>query len=205
MTFDESKVRRDHAGRFAENWAARLADQLARGSSRRRDFRPDTSAPSSAAPRARSLGHVRVGEHPDRMGLPGGAESYFGTSTHPDAGGVWVDPSRPGTQVAPRFLNDFGSPMRQLVKPPSRSEQRKRDVSARRRDPRESSIDGGKVGRRLAGAPEAAVKEVRRAQRRARVEGSARTPKRRTPGGTQVDGWMSKVNDRIGQKGTGRG
>lgn len=201
-------------GKFTRNWEARLAQQLAQASSRRAGFAPDVSRPMDQQPRAAQLGYVRVGDHPDRMGLPGGAESYFGTSTHPDAGGVWVDPERPGTQVAPIFRNDFGSPMSQLVAPASRTERHKRDRAEFRREDAAGVPDdrerlgreyGGKIGRRLEGAPEAAVKEMRRAQRRARVEGSARQPVRRTPRGTQVDSWMDKVNGRIGQKGSGRG
>jgi len=164
-------------------------------------------------PEALRKGFVRVGDHPTRMGAVGGEKSYFGSSTHPDAGGIWIDPARPGTTVAPRFLNDYGSSLTQLTPVPSRSQEHKRGASSRRRDDwthtpddreRRSSTDGGKIGRRLDGAPAAAVKEMRRAQARARVEGSSRTPKRRTPRGTQVDGWMGKVNERI-EKGARRG
>lgn len=200
-------------GQFTRNWEARLAQQLEAASARRRSYTPDTSRPTSAAPYAKQLGYVRVGDHPDRMGLPGGAESYFGTSTHPDAGGVWVDPARPGTQVAPVFRNDHGSAMSQLTKLKSRTERRKADLRSRRRedwskvpDGRERLLaeHGGKIGRRLEGAPEAAIKELRRAQARARREGSYREPKRRTPRGTQVDSWMDQVNSRF-EKGAGRG
>jgi hypothetical protein len=197
-------------GRFTRNWEARLAEQLAAASKRRQNFKPDTGRPSNAQPYARQLGYVRVGDHPTRMGAVGGEESYFGTSAHPDAGGVWVDPARPGTQVAPTFRNDYGSAIMALAKPASRTEQRKHDVRSRRSDDwsrvpadreRRQPEDGGKIGRRLDGAPEAAVKEMRRAQARARVEASARRVKRRTPRGTQVDSWMDKVNDRIGRSG----
>ncbi len=199
-------------GQFTRNWEARLAQQLADASRRRAGYAPDSGRLStSAPPRAAQLGYIRVGDHPERMGVAGGAESYFGTSTHPDAGGVWVDPARPGTQAAPIFRNDYGSVVGQLVAPKSRSERHKTGV--RRREDwthtpddreRRAPEDGGKIGRRLEGAPAAAVKEMRRAQARARVEGSSRTPKRRTPRGTQVEGWMSRVNERI-EKGTRRG
>lgn len=201
-------------GRFTRNWEARLAEQIdaARKAGKFGGYTPSTRG-SSSAPYAKQLGYVRVGDHPNRAGAVGGEETYFGVSSHPEAGGIWVDPARPGTQVAPSFRNDFGSPMSQLSPVPSRSEEHKRDRSDRRRydythtpDDRERlpSEHGGKIGRRLEDAPEAAVKEMRRAQRRARTEGHARTPVRRTPRGTQVDDWMNKVNDRIG-KGTGRG
>ena len=184
-------------GQFTRNWEARLAEQMGAASKRRSGYTPDSGRVStSAAPRAAQLGYVRVGDHPDRMGRAGGAESYFGTSTHPDAGGVWVDPARPGTRVAPTFRNDFGSPMQQFMLPASRTEQHKRDRYAGRRedltrtpDDRErlSTGDGGKIGRRLEGAPESAVKELRRAQARTRAE-TARQPVRRTPRGTAVEG-----------------
>lgn len=58
--------------------------------------------------------------------------------------------------------------------------------------------DGGKIGRRMEGASEAFVKEMRRAQARARVEGSAREAVRRTPRGTRVEGWMVEADKRIG-------
>jgi hypothetical protein len=202
-------------GRFTENWTARLAEQMM--AARQRGDVSSAYLPvrhgSDSRPHAANLGYVRVGDHPTRMGAVGGAESYFGSSTHPDAGGVWVDPARPGTSRAPQFRNDYGSPMAQLKPVPSRSQRHKDNLQSRRgedwsgtgdRDRRPSG-DGGKIGRRLEGAPAAAVKEMRRAQARARIEGSSRTPKRRTPRGTQVDSWMDKVSDSIGQKGSGRG
>lgn len=211
----ELHPRDDDNGRFVHNWKKRLAEQL--DAARRRGeingYRPETHRAGTGQPYARQLGYVRVGEHPTRMGAVGGQESYFGTSTHPEAGGVWVDPARPGTERAPIFRNDYGSPIGLLRPPDARSKTFKRDRADRRREDytatpddreRRDRGDGGKIGRRLEGAPEAAVKEMRRAQRRARIEGSARTPVRRTPRGTQVDTWMSKVNDRIG-KGAGRG
>lgn len=104
--------------------------------------------------------------------------------------------------------------MSQLQAPKSKSQRRKEHVSARRRedwagtpDDRERLLakDGGKIGRRLEGAPVGAVKEMRRAQARARIEGSARQPMRRTPRGTVIEGWMGKVNDRIEKRrGAGR-
>lgn len=199
-------------GRFTHNWEKRLAEQLAHASNRRVGYTPDVSRSSSSAPRAQQLGYVRVGDHPDRMGRPGGAESYFGTSTHPDAGGVWVDPARPGTERAPTFRNDYGSTISQLVAPSSRSEQHKRGRVERRREDwtgtpedreRLQPGDGGKIGRRLEGAPEAMVKDMRRAQARTRAE-TGRVGKRRTPRGTRVDGWMGKVSERI-EKGARRG
>ncbi len=203
-------------GRFTENWAARLSEQI---SAARREGRFGGYTPARIGnrlpPEARRKGFVRVGDHPTRQGAVGGADpGYFTPSTHPDAGGVWVDPARPGTSRAPAFRNDFGSLITDLTPPKTRSQERKEQVRSRRRedwthtpDDRERvpASEGGKIGRRLEGAPEAAVKQLRRAQRRARIEGSARQPVRRTPRGTQVDGWMSKVSDSIGQKGSGRG
>lgn len=212
--FDESKVKRDHAGRFTENWAARLAEQISAG---RREGRfgggPIAQRGTHMQPEARRKGFVRVGDHPTRQGAVGGTDpGYYTASTHPDAGGVWVDPARPGTDRAPAFRNDFGSLITDLTPPKARSQGRKEMMQSRRRedwthtpDDRERvpASEGGKIGRRLEGAPAAAVKELRRAQRRARIEGSARQPVRRTPRGTQVDTWMSKLNDRIGEGGRG--
>jgi hypothetical protein len=214
MTFDESKVKRDDMGRFSENWAARLAEQMT-AAMRRGDVSGQylpVQRGHAGQPEAMRKGFVRVGDHPTRMGAVGGEESYFGSSTHPAAGGVWVDPARPGTSRAPIFRNDFGSAITSLRPAKSRSQQRGEDVNARRRedwskvpDDRERRLaeEGGKIGRRLEGAPEAAVKEMRRAQRRTRAE-TGRVAKRRTPRGTLVEGWMDKVNDRIG-KGARRG
>lgn len=199
-------------GRFTHNWEARLAEQLAAASKRRAGYKLDTGRPSNNQPYAKHLGYVRVGDHPDRMGLPGGAESYFGTSTHPEAGGVWIDPARPGTFRSPTFRNDFGSAMTQLTRPSSRSELDRRSRTESRREDwshvpddreRRGRDDGGKIGRRLEGAPAAAVKEMRRAQARARIEGSARAPVRRTPRGTQIDGWMNRASERIGRRAGG--
>lgn len=203
-------------GRFTRNWEARLADQLTAG--RRRgeissSYLPETGRAGSGQPYAKQLGYVRVGEHPTRMGAVGGQESYFGSTTHPDAGGVWVDPARPGTERAPIFRNDYGSPISALRPPDARSKLHKRDRADPRREDyagtpqdreRRGQDEGGKIGRRLEGAPEAAVKEMRRAQARARVEGSHRVPVRRTPRGTQVESWMDKVNERF-EKGARRG
>lgn len=202
-------------GRFTRNWEARLADQLIAG--RRRGEISASYLPvqrgHSGPPEAARRGYVRVGDHPTRMGAVGGEESYFGSSTHPDAGGVWIDPARPGTERAPIFRNDFGSPIGALRPPKSRSQQRQEDIQSRRSDDwsgvpadreRQGRDEGGKIGRRLEGAPAAAVKEMRRARARARVEGSHRVPVRRTPRGTRVDSWMGKINDRI-EKGARRG
>ncbi len=65
--------------------------------------------------------------------------------------------------------------------------------------------DGGKIGRRYfdtdTDLASVMMLHLRRAQARARVEGSARTPVRRTPRGTRVDSWMDTVNARMGRKG----
>jgi hypothetical protein len=204
-------------GRFVHNWERRLAEQIdaavRRGDVSRR-YAPTTERPLSAPPIAAQRGFVRIGDRPDRQGAADGARSGTITpSTHPLAGGVWIDPDRPGTNHAPRFLNDNGHRLADLQPAPSKSERHKIEVQSRRTEDwtgtpegreRLPTRDGGKIGRRLEGAPAAAVKEMRRAQARARVEGSSRTPKRRTPRGTQVEGWMSRVNERI-EKGTRRG
>ena len=198
MTFDESKVKRDEAGRFAENWAARLSEQVAaaRKAGKFGAYKPVTRG-GTAQPNAKRLGYVRVGDHPTRRGAVGGEDSvYFGASSHPDAGGVWIDPKRPGTARAPTFRNDYGSGMPDLIPPKSRSQERGEDIGARRREGREQRAVGGMVGRRLEGAPEAAVKEMRRAQARTRAE-TGRVAKRRTPRGTVIEGWMGKIDDRI--------
>lgn len=214
MTFDESKHKRDDMGRFAENWAARLAEQITAGRREGRfgAYKPVTRG-NSQAPHAKALGYVRVGDHPTRKGAVGGEDSeYFGASSHPDAGGIWVDPARPGTSRAPGFRNDFGSSINDLTVPKLRSQQHKEDRRSRRAEDwsgipdnreRRDRDDGGKIGRRFEGAPEAAVKEMRRAQARTRAE-TGRVAKRRTPRGTMVDGWMSKINERF-EKGARRG
>jgi hypothetical protein len=203
-------------GRFTRNWEARLADQIEaaiRRGDMSRQYTPTTERPTSARPISGQRGYIRIGDRPDRAGAADGIHSWsVSPSTHPEAGGVWIDPARPGTNHAPTFRNDFGSAISDLRKAPSRSERHKENVQARRTEDwsgtgdrdRRLPEDGGKIGRRLEGAPAAAVKEMRRAQARARREGSYREPTRRTPRGTQVDSWMSKVNERI-EKGTRRG
>lgn len=210
MSWNAGQHPRDELGRFRENATARLAEQIA-AASRRGDFSTGFTPVRqghSGEPEAKRRGFVRVGDHPTRMGAVGGQESYFGTSTHPDAGGVWIDPARPGTRVAPRFVNDFGSPIAALKPAKSRSQQRQEDISSRRREDwssvpegqeRRGGDDGGKIGRRLEGAPEAFVKDMRRAQARSRAE-SGRTPVRRTPRGTLVEGWMVEADKRIGAR-----
>lgn len=215
--WDPKKHPRDgENGRFTRNWEARLAEQIDSALRRgvmSRQYTPTTERARDVSPTAERLGFVRVGDRPDRQGAADGAHSWsISPSTHPAAGGVWVDPARPGSNHAPRFLNDNGHAISDLRKAPSKSERHRDDRTARRAEDwagtpegveRQSAKDGGKIGRRFEGAPVAAVKEMRRAQRRTRAE-TGRQGVRRTPRGTAVEGWMGKVNDRI-EKGNRRG
>lgn len=197
-------------GRFMRNWERRLADQIdaaVRRGEVSRSYAPTTEPAHSRRPISGQRGYIRVGDRPDREGAADGIRSgTMSPSTHPEAGGVWIDPARPGTNHAPRFLNDFGASIGSLRPAPSRSERHRDERADRRREDwsgapagvdRLSPADGGKIGRRLEGAPEAAVKEMRRAQARARMEGSAREARRRTPRGTRVENWMDTVSGQI--------
>lgn len=198
-------------GRFTHNWERRLAEQIEaavqRGAMTRR-YAPTTERAVSSPPLAHMRGMVRVGDRPDRQGAADGAHSPGITpSTHPDAGGVWVDPDRPGTNHAPVFRNDNGHAISDLTRTRSKSERHKGTVSERRREDwtgntgdreRRGVEDGGKIGRRWENTPEAAIKEMRRAQKRARVEGSAREGIRRTPRGTRVESWLDEASKRMG-------
>jgi hypothetical protein len=85
-------------------------------------------------PMAARKGYIRVADNPAGEGRSDtSTASYartFGTSTHPDAGGLWLDPNNPGTRHAPRFHNDGGAPVGGLNPPPTRSE-RHRDYGGR--------------------------------------------------------------------------
>jgi hypothetical protein len=182
-------------------------------------------AVGNRVPEAFTRGYRRVGDHPDAVGAPGGnSPGAFQQSSHPLAGGLWVDPANPGTRARPRYLNDMGVPTAAARRPRSASEQRREQLQARRRGelrgrPAETDLQwvardvatadtyAGRTGsfgygargeEAQAGAAEAFVAHMKRAQPRARQE-AARQAARRTPRGTRVSGWMDQAGARIAQ------
>jgi hypothetical protein len=136
-------VRRDDGGRFADDdtsrflthargWLGRMGEQF---EARHREHwgRPDPVTgrryATSNTPVAKRRGFIRVADHPLGEGVPdrstGPFARTFGTSTHPEAGGLWIDPNNPGTRHAPLFRNDFGAPVSDLRPPRSRTESRR--------------------------------------------------------------------------------
>jgi hypothetical protein len=126
------------------------------------------------------------------------------------AGGVWVDPSL--SIGKRRYVNDSGWMPVSNYEPPRRTRKAKEQAYSRRSEDwagtpegreRRSASEGGKIGYQYEqmfynGEGTAAfLAHMKRSQARARVEGSARQPKRRTPRGTQVEGWMGKVNGQM--------
>lgn len=138
-------VRRDDGGRFADDDTSRflthartwLGSVSAQFEARHRTdwgmSDPETGRryARSTPPRALQLGYVRVADHPTGEGLPerstGSFARTFGTSSHPQAGGLWINPDDPGTRHAPNFRNDWGVGVSGLRPPRSRSE-RFRDI-----------------------------------------------------------------------------
>lgn len=193
----------------------------------------------SDPPPALRMGYTRVGDHPEGEGSIEASEtSYLPRSTHPQAGGLWIDPKRPGTRHEPNYLNDWGHGVSSLRKDPSPSQRRKDVVVGRRRgenrtylvgriadqrggevqhyvhrglgrfEEREGTFGYGARGARGAsGTDEHAgvfVAAMKRARKRASVEGSARRARRRTPRGTAVEGWMNQASRQLDQR-IGRG
>lgn len=149
-------------------------------------------------------GAVRVGDDPRA-----GPRSLL---DHPDTGGLWRDRGR-GPRS--RLVDDSGY----LFRPRTRNH--KEQQLSRRQDAagRPDWLDhyettnrntgeqrGGRIGYDRAESEGAAgfVAAMRRKKKRAGVEAPPRQPVRRTPKGTQVEGWMGTVSNRIGQRGNGR-
>lgn len=195
MTWDEGRHPRNSDGEFAQtagSWAKKAAAQVA---SRRLHDEHGRRIPD-----AKLKGFIRVGDHPGGYGRVGGADpgrDPLPQSTHPDAGGVWIDPA--DTSVGRRrYVNDSGWMKVAGFAPKARSREHKEGVQSRRREDRSGSYD-----RYDTLSPEH-LAQAKRTQARARQE-QARTPRRRTPRGTRVEGWMGTVSERIGQRGNGRG
>lgn len=105
---------------------------------------------SDDRPLAARLGYRRVGEHPQGAGRINGEHIYWSPSTHPDAGGLWINPARPGSRHEPNYLNDMGHGISELRKPKSRSQREKEHVLGfRRGEYRTSPDDAERVYRRV--------------------------------------------------------
>jgi hypothetical protein len=176
--------------------------------------RTEDDSITAEPPWSGQLGYKRVGEHPEARGRVGGQRSFRGLlSVHPEAGGVWIDPKRPGSKHAPRHVDDYGAWLPDLTPKEHPSQARKLDTAERRRgslrgrsgdaDPfyrigrglfREDTVGSGGFGygARSEGGGEASavfVARMKRIQPRTRQE-TARQPVRRTPRGTKVENWM---------------
>lgn len=183
---------------------------------------------SDDRPLAARLGYRRVGEHPRGAGRANGEHIYWTPSTHPEAGGLWINPARPGSRHEPNYLNDMGHGIGELRKPKSRSQREKGRVLGLRRGEYRLSPDDADVGYRRAGAgrdwepgrfgygtrsdvhddegpkrANAFVGAMKRMRARGRQE-NVRTPQRRTPRGTQVEGWMDQASAQLARR-AGRG
>lgn len=175
-----------------------------------------------APPIALARGYTRVGDHPRGVGRVGGDDDgVFTPSTHPQAGGLWVDPAMPGTRHAPRYLNDVGHLVSEVQPDRSRASRFKSDRQFRRAtgmygspdelnyrearstQPRVRLTDRLGYGMAEAEGGAAFVAHMKRVQPRVRQE-AAREPVRRTPRGTQVEGWMGQVDARIARTRGGR-
>lgn len=161
---------------------------------------------TSEPPASLRRGFTRVGEHPTGFGSVHGSSAQYGTpSTHPWAGGVWINPKNPGTRHAPRYLDDLGHGISEMRPEQHRSEKHKRFLqSDRYENPQHSNenVEHETVwrGKRRPGqlgygtmqndkAGEFVV-WMKRVKARARVEAAPKTQVRRTPRGTRVEGWM---------------
>lgn len=169
------------------------------------------------APDALKRGYTRVGEHPTGAGKVGGEDSYITPSLHPLAGGLWIDPKRPGTRHAPSYRNDMGHGVSELRPKMQPSYARKDRLQGARRGeyrgrPRGTegawfyrqpvAEEGNRRGRYReggfgygardeGGGQQAAVfvARMKRRQPRARQE-TGREAVRRTPRGTKIENWM---------------
>lgn len=174
----------------------------------------DNASYTDARPPSAAAGFRRAGDHPGAKGRVGGAASFRGRpSTHPEAGGLWIDPGNPGTRHSPRYLDDFGSTVTEVRPKTHPSEARKRHIGERRRGDLRGSAEGAEPSWRVPGGTgnvrtgvgwsgygariEAAesgdaaafVARMKRLQPRIRQE-TARQPVRRTPRGTKIEDWM---------------
>ena len=137
MRWNEADHPRDELGQFVEHARSWLTRASARFEVKHRDAwgMPDPATgrryARDVAPLAMRKGFIRVADHPMGEGRPDTSTasyaSTFGTSTHPAAGGLWIDPNNPGTRHAPNFRNDFGVGVSGLRPPRSRT-QRFREI-----------------------------------------------------------------------------
>ena len=194
MTWREELHPRAGDGEFAHKSMATWAHRVA----------------SAMPPVSLTKGYRRVGDHPRGVGKVGGEDADLWTpSSHPLAGGLWIDPARPGTRHEPRYLNDAGVRVAGVTPPKHRTQLRQESLKAKRRegaygspeelDHREARRRGQVVGARLGysdDTPEAFVAHMKRMQPRARQE-QPKAKVRRTPRGTRVSGWMDEAGARI--------
>lgn len=159
-----------------------------------------TGGRDTGAPAAMRRGYTRVGDNPQ----VGPTER---DTLHPQGGGLWIDPARPGTRHAPRYLDDSGHLVTALQPDKARTARRKSalqigrsmgmfgspsdllDREVRSTQPRVRV--GARLGYGMAEAEGGAVfvAHMKRARSRARQE-TGREGVRRTPRGTPIEQWM---------------
>ena len=168
-----------------------------------------------SAPAALRRGYTRVADdsrigHTERDAM------------HPQGGGLWIDPTRPGTRHAPRYLDDSGHLVAELQPDQARTARRKvsmqfmrsmgmfgspeglTDREVRSTQPRVRTA--GRLGYGLAEAEAGAVfvAHMKRARPRARQE-TGREGVRRTPRGTPIEQWMERVSEQYEGRHAARG
>lgn len=163
-------------------------------------------------PAAKLAGMVRIGDHPTGAGRMGSPDaSLLGQSDHPEAGGLWVRPEELDSYNR-RIYNDATMPVGSMVRPKKRSQRHREDRWGRKYEDwsgtpqgreRAGSGEGGKIGYTYEGRPAEFLAWMLRERARGRME-NARTPVRRTPRGTQVEGWMDQASAQMMRR-AGRG
>lgn len=218
MTWNEELHPRDREGQFAHasagSWARKAAEDLATA----------YAARNVTPPPAKLKGLIRVGDHPEGYGKLGAVDPKrdpLPQSSHPEAGGVWIDP-RETSVGRRRYYNDSGWMPVSGYRPKARSRKHKDRLQDERRgdyrgrpdetdlrweardartlDPYAGATGGFGYGARSemahSGPAEAFVAHMKRVQPRTRQE-AAREAVRRTPRGTRVSGWMDQAGARI--------
>ena len=168
-------------------------------------------------PLSMQRGFTRVGDAPGLEGRVGGADPrYYRPSTHPAAGGVWINPASPGTRHAPNYLNDMGHGISEMRPKESRSQRHKEGMQSRRYEGNYGTNENvehetvwrgrrtpGRMGYDLPnrdGNVSEFIAVMKRVRARNRLEAPPRQPKRRTPRGTRVDTWMGQASTQMEQQ-----
>jgi hypothetical protein len=212
--WDESDHPRDWHGRFTSaavgRWAGDMSNRLDIVGLRRGDRRPDGfdaavarhahlwNIPEDVADGGEGRDRTDA-EHDEAEALDDAFKAYRKLmGLDHGRGDTFVDSMGRSYDEYGRHLGD-GPEFKGKGRPRSRTANVKAQTKPGARDG---------LGRRYEDVTDGAaaalmVAHLKRVQPRARMEGSARQPVRRTPRGTPVDGWMGKVDAQM--RGNGRG